>query len=277
MRQVFTSPRLANVEAVARMLEEAGIAITITNGRSYKGKFDRGMSYRGDGGDNQAAVWVTRSEDQPQARQLLRDAGLLDSTRPDQQRDSFLPEHLRTGATGTLAAARWLSPGRLKALLLVAIAAVIGFAALWQRRPAPTVQPEANMGDARGPVVTPLRTVTPVVQRVDVPSALAVLLLERIAGERGIERACVRIDQAAPSPRVLELLDAARRVPLPAPAAECGEDGRLPRIDIGDYRTDGSGTGRVRLQLRDGPLRIDQRYEVAREGHAWRVTGSSRP
>ena len=74
MRQVFTSPRLTNVEAVAALLEEAGIATKITNGPSYRGKFDRGMSYRDTGGDNQAAVWVMRSEDQPRAREMLEAA-----------------------------------------------------------------------------------------------------------------------------------------------------------------------------------------------------------
>ena len=77
MRQVFTSPRLANVESVAKLLEDAGIATKISNGRSYRGKFDRGVRYRDTGGENQAAVWVIRSEDQPRAREMLREAGLL--------------------------------------------------------------------------------------------------------------------------------------------------------------------------------------------------------
>ena len=37
MRQVFTSPRLENVEAVAKMLRDAGIEVKITEARSYRG------------------------------------------------------------------------------------------------------------------------------------------------------------------------------------------------------------------------------------------------
>ncbi|HWI24375.1 MAG TPA: pathogenicity-like protein, partial [Lysobacter sp.] len=37
MRQVFSSPRLENVEGIAKFLEEHGIEVRITQGRSYKG------------------------------------------------------------------------------------------------------------------------------------------------------------------------------------------------------------------------------------------------
>ena len=37
MRQVFTSPRLENVESVAGLLREQGIEVRITNDRSYRG------------------------------------------------------------------------------------------------------------------------------------------------------------------------------------------------------------------------------------------------
>ena len=37
MRQVFTSARLENVEAVADLLRAEGIEVQITNGRSYRG------------------------------------------------------------------------------------------------------------------------------------------------------------------------------------------------------------------------------------------------
>lgn len=280
MRQVFTSPRLANVEAVAQLLEDAGIATKISNGRSYRGKFDRGMSYReGSGEGNQAAVWVLRSEDQPQARAMLREAGLLDSTRPDRQRDSFLPEHLRVGGSQAVSAKRWLSPGRLKMLLLIGIAFAMMLITLWQRRPTAPVATSNTVSNpapvVQGPTVLAARTAAPVVQRVDVPSALATLLLGRAAGERGIAEACVRIDEEAPSDRVVELLAKAGK-PKPAEAARCGEDTKLPRIDIDEYMTDGSGVGTVRMRIHQGAMRIDQRFDVERQGHDWRVTGSTR-
>lgn len=83
MRQVFSSRRLETVEGVAKLLEEAGIEARIYNGRSYKGKHRHAFSYR-DGLDNspKPELWVVRSEDLPKARELLRDAGLLETTRP---------------------------------------------------------------------------------------------------------------------------------------------------------------------------------------------------
>src|SRR3546814_11896478 len=84
MRQVFSSPRLENVERVAQLLEEAGVQTRLTHGRSYRGGLRGNFSYR-EGADAKPvpAVWVVRSEDQPRARALLRELGLLDSTRGD--------------------------------------------------------------------------------------------------------------------------------------------------------------------------------------------------
>lgn len=285
MRQVFSSPRLSNVEAVAELLEGAGIATKITNGRSYRGKFDRGISYRAGGEDSHAAVWVTRSDDQPRARQMLRDAGLLDSTRPDHQRDSFLPDHLRTGGDKPIVSGRWLSPGRLKVLLLIAIALVMGMAALWQRRsePAPVIAtPQTRTlsnipaPPASSPDVLNARNATPVIQRVDVPSALATLLITHAASERDFDEVCVSVDDSAPSERTVALLEDLTGAPDLAEAAQCNEGGGLPRIDIDDYQTDGSGSGLVRMRIQQGAMRVDQRFNVVREGHNWRITGSSR-
>ena len=77
MRQVFTSQRLENVEGVADMLRAEGIEVRITNGRSYKGNRRGAFKYTAPRPGPQAAVWVIRSEDQPRARALLREAGLL--------------------------------------------------------------------------------------------------------------------------------------------------------------------------------------------------------
>ena len=80
MRQVFTSARLENVEGVERLLREAGIEVRITHGRSFEGSRRRRFSYS-DNDSPLPAVWVVRSDDQVRARVLLRDAGLLDTTR----------------------------------------------------------------------------------------------------------------------------------------------------------------------------------------------------
>ena len=44
MRQVFSSARLENVEAVAKLLGDADIEVRVTDGRSYKGNL-RSRSY----------------------------------------------------------------------------------------------------------------------------------------------------------------------------------------------------------------------------------------
>ncbi len=90
MRKVFSSIRLENAEGVAALLNEHGIETRITNGRSYKGSRRRTFSYRESAQRDlpEAAVWIVRPDDQPQARTLLREAGLMDSTRDN----SYLPE-----------------------------------------------------------------------------------------------------------------------------------------------------------------------------------------
>ena len=82
MRKVFTSIRLENVEGVAQLLRDEGIEVRITHGRSYKGNRRGTFSYRASTQTGpQPAVWVIKSEDQPRARELLRNAGLMESTR----------------------------------------------------------------------------------------------------------------------------------------------------------------------------------------------------
>lgn len=85
MRQVFTSLRIETVEGVARLLEDAGIEVYLANGRSYHSKRGGQFSYAEPMKlKQQPSVWVKRAEDQPRARELLREAGLLASTRPGQ-------------------------------------------------------------------------------------------------------------------------------------------------------------------------------------------------
>lgn len=85
MRQVFTSLRIETVEGVAALLKDAGIEVYLANGRSYHSKRSGQFSYAEPMKlKQQASVWVTRAEDQPRAREILRNAGLLASTRPGQ-------------------------------------------------------------------------------------------------------------------------------------------------------------------------------------------------
>ena len=93
MRQVFTSVRLENVEHVEKMLNDAGIATKVNQGRSWKGVSRREFSYSNRNHDpgQQPSLWVISAGDFKQAREILHDAGLLEATRDA----SYLPEQLQ--------------------------------------------------------------------------------------------------------------------------------------------------------------------------------------
>lgn len=84
MRKIFSSQRVETAEGVAKLLREAGIDVRLSNGRSYQSKRSGQFSYL-EQGNAQAhpTVWVVHANDQPRAREILRDARLLDTTRRD--------------------------------------------------------------------------------------------------------------------------------------------------------------------------------------------------
>src|SRR3546814_2475071 len=96
MRKVFTSARLENVERVAKLLEDDGIEVRITNGRSYKGGIRGNFSYRGES-NQMPEVWVVRSAEQHRSRAMLREVGLMDSTRKIRQQ--HVSTHVPTAQT----------------------------------------------------------------------------------------------------------------------------------------------------------------------------------
>ena len=93
MRQVFSSGRLENVEGVAQMLRDAGIEVKVTGERGYRQVSRREFSYVGKQRElsEQPAVMVINSDDYKRARELLHEAGLLESTAPP----SYLPDSLQ--------------------------------------------------------------------------------------------------------------------------------------------------------------------------------------
>ncbi|MGH8078945.1 MAG: pathogenicity-like protein, partial [Lysobacter sp.] len=137
MRQVFSSPRLENVEGVAQFLREAGIEIRVTGDRSYKGNRRSSFSYSEQPAER-PTVWVIRSEDQLRARDLLREAGLIDSTRNEQATQA--PYRFRSDVDA-LRAPSDKRALRIKVGLLVCIAVVLGLAMFngLRNRPAPKV------------------------------------------------------------------------------------------------------------------------------------------
>lgn len=117
MRQIFTSQRLENVEGVAKLLADAGIAHKITDGRTWKGNSRRSFSYseRNKNNPTPPAVWVLKPDDFKQAREILHGAGLLEATRDE----SYLPETLRFSEPKASPQSRML---RIKLVLLALIA-----------------------------------------------------------------------------------------------------------------------------------------------------------
>jgi hypothetical protein len=92
MRQMFSSPRLENVEAVAKLFEEAGIEHKISEGRGYKKVSRREFSYvEKNNNANLPAIWVIKSEDYKRAREMLHDMGLEEGA----PASSYVPEVLQ--------------------------------------------------------------------------------------------------------------------------------------------------------------------------------------
>ena len=93
MRQIFSSGRLENVEGVAQLLRDAGIEVKVTGERGYRSVSRREFSYVGKQREisEQPSVMVVNSDDSKRAREMLHEAGLLESTAPP----SYLPDSLQ--------------------------------------------------------------------------------------------------------------------------------------------------------------------------------------
>ncbi len=114
MRQIYTSPRVENVERIVALLGEAGIETRVTNHRSWAGRDYRRSSYSARTDSSEwPQVWVVKAEDQPRARALLREAGIAPAVRfsedlarsreprPESRRAS-LGMHIRLGLLGII-------------------------------------------------------------------------------------------------------------------------------------------------------------------------------
>jgi hypothetical protein len=272
MRQVFSSARIENAEAVAKLLADEGIEVRVENPQGLRSGIRGNFSYR----DHhkpapRATVWVVRSDDQPRARQLLREAGLLEASPANPS--SFLP------STGHAARLRESSPTRRArvrfALLVVAAVAL----ALWLNQfrnpgwdlPEPARAP--SPAAAIDPALQPFAVDAEVVHRIPTPPALAATLA---AMELAVEPAatlCLSLDGDEAGATALE---AAREAGLdPRPADACTGAGDWLHVAVDDYRTDGSGTGTVALSTTRGDhVAAERRLEVRRDGTRWQVLGA---
>jgi hypothetical protein len=281
MRQVFASPRLENVEGIARFLEEHGIEVRITHGRSYKGGWGGRRTYRDTEGGPQPAVWVVKSEDQPKARQLLREAGLLDSTRAGS--DSFLAPSVHAGATEASATpAPQKRAFRYKVALLIAI--VVAVALAWsasRKTAAPAIEatsttaatPTTPTGEAQTPPTTVDAEPIPGAYPVDTPPVLALTLAATELEVQTSPVTCVRIDGA---PATAEVLAQMQKLATPVRFDCTDTAGGTLTLDVRGYRTDGSGTGTVELAVTsagsDGtPSTQVRTLLVRRTENTWRV------
>lgn len=132
MRQVYASPRSENVDRVEALLNDAGVATRVVNrDKLNRGRFQK-FSYREPGhGKDWPAVQVVSAEDMPKARELLRAAGLMGTTRPDAEP----------------ASPRWEAPGnvpddmakRMRRVAMIAVLmALIALAWAYQTAPSRT-------------------------------------------------------------------------------------------------------------------------------------------
>ena len=130
----------------------------------------------------------------------------------------------------------------------------------------------ATVAAAAPPVENPMPTIVPQSTedldsyRVDVPSALAKLLIEEKLAARAPEQACIAIDGKDPSPQFMQALQPVAGTAVFV-ASRCPGEGARD-IDVHDYMTHGSGSGSVHLML---DLDDAQLLEVEREGERWRV------
>lgn len=211
MRQVFSSSRLENVEGVAQLLRDAGIEVRVTNDRSYKGNRRSNFSYR-EQAPERPAVWVIRSEDQLRARDLLREAGLIDSTRAE------APSHAPFRFESRIDQAR--TPGQKRALrikvgLLVCIAVVLGLAMFHNLRNRPAPVP------AQDPAEVALAAHAFDGKTAATPAALAQAVFAHQLAEADQTTQCLRVDRRD-APR--KLLTALARPGLRLlPASQCVE------------------------------------------------------
>lgn len=115
MRQIYTSPRISNIDRVVAMMAENGIETKVTNLRPWRRADWKRFSYvRMSSSNTWPKVFVVYSDDQTQARRLLRDIGIDPPTR--------YADALYQAATPQ--PGQWRK--RLRIVLLAIIAIIIG-------------------------------------------------------------------------------------------------------------------------------------------------------
>jgi hypothetical protein len=263
MRRIFASPRLENVEGVARLLEERGIEVRITNGRSYRGAIRGNFSYRDGAREGpEPAVWIVNADDQPRARTLMRAAGLLESTRTPQ--DSYL------SARDDDAETKPRRSGRLKLALLAAIAIAVAVGSFAVRH-ASKPKPVAATANAISPLPAAL------------PDRVAELLFLGEFADLGERTACIGLAGDDASPQMLARLAKAHAqvVPLSACIQDVGgirvrgSEAPAVLLALRDYVRTPDG-GRVVLRRSERPLQpVDRNYTLRLDDGRWGIVAEA--
>lgn len=269
MRKVFSSIRLENVEAVAELLRADGIEVKISDGRSYRGNRRSNFSYRDSGQSRvEPAVWILNADDQPRGRQLLRDAGLLESSRVGESTYQPMSTLHQTNdlATRKSSMRKWIRIGLL--VLIVVVSALIVYSKR-QISKTPAAKPGATTATAAprnaAPAIIPQQAEDLEVYRADVPTALAKLLIEAEITTAKPAQACIAIDGANPTPQFMESLMTGTTQTFAT--SDCPGDAVL-KIMVHDYMTNGSGRGHVQMQVGSDSART---VEAERDGIHWEI------
>lgn len=150
MRQVFSSPRIENVDRVEAMMHEAGIDTYVSNRDKLRRDRMRSFSYTAPpAASSWPAVWIKQAEDLPRAREMLRDAGLMGSTRPDVATRYQLSPRMQSNAPRTASHIRRVM------LVLLAVSAIFFFAFRMLQSPAMQTPIPAR---APAPIAVPVAT-----------------------------------------------------------------------------------------------------------------------
>jgi hypothetical protein len=148
MRQVFSSPRVENVDRVEAMLNEAGIETHVSNRDKLRRDRMRSFSYSAPPDSSTwPGIWIIKAEDLPRAREMLREAGLMGSTRPD------VATQYQLRPRTDFEAARSTNHLRRVLLVMVAISAIFFFGFKVLQMPSMQTQLPARAPD---PVAAPL-------------------------------------------------------------------------------------------------------------------------
>lgn len=126
MRRIYSSPRIENIERLVAVMNEHGIATSVTNRRVYEGSSYRRFSYARSGfSDDWPAVWITHANDHTRARELMREIGIEPTTRFATELAGY-----RAQQNGGRSPNRIAAHARTLALIAVAIAVAIYVAKL---------------------------------------------------------------------------------------------------------------------------------------------------